>query len=130
MAGGIGGLPSPGLEGAASQRRMRPNPPEAVMRVREQLIPFPTGHVLRELPAAERPRERLQLRGAAGLTAAELIALLWGSGTPGRSAIDVATEAIARFDGLSGLARASSLELETVPGSAPRRRASCRRRSS
>src|SRR5215212_1288482 len=30
------------------------------MRVREQVIPFPTGHVLRELPASERPRERLQ----------------------------------------------------------------------
>jgi len=90
------------------------------MAVRENPIPFELavarGRALRELPAAERPRERLQLRGAAGLTAAELIALLWGSGTAGRSAIDVATEAIARFDGLSGLARASSLELETVPG--------------
>ncbi|HJP89400.1 MAG TPA: DNA repair protein RadC [Candidatus Limnocylindrales bacterium] len=86
------------------------------MRVREQLIPFPAGHVLRELPPAERPRERLQLRGAAGLTAAELIGLLWGSGTAGRSAVDVATDAIARFDGLSGLARASGPELEALPG--------------
>jgi len=90
------------------------------MRVRENPIPFELavarGRALRELPRAERPRERLQLRGAAGLTAAELIALLWGSGTPGRSAVDIATDAIARFDGLSGLARASTPELETVPG--------------
>ena len=90
------------------------------MPVRENPIPFDLavarGRALRELPPTERPRERLQLRGAAGLTAAELIALLWGSGTPGRSAIDVATDAIARFDGLSGLARASSLELEAIPG--------------
>ncbi|MGZ8527773.1 MAG: UPF0758 domain-containing protein, partial [Candidatus Limnocylindrales bacterium] len=37
--------------------------------------------VIRELPAAERPRERLALRGPSGLTAAELIALIWGSGS-------------------------------------------------
>ena len=35
------------------------------------------GRRIRELPATERPRERLQLRGAAGLTAAELIGLLF-----------------------------------------------------
>lgn len=100
------------------------------MRPREQPIPFDLavargrgaaaraagGHSIHELPAAERPRERLHLRGAAGLTAAELIGLLWGSGTAGRSAIDVATDAITRFDGLSGLARASGPELEAIPG--------------
>src|SRR6476660_1808902 len=74
------------------------------------------GRRIRELPSSERPRERLQLRGAAGLTAAELIGLLWGSGSPGRSAIDLAADAIARFDGLSGLARASTPELEGIPG--------------
>jgi DNA repair protein RadC len=90
------------------------------MRARENTIPFEAavarGRALRELPATERPRERLQLRGPAGLTGAELIALLWGSGTAGRSAVDVATDAIARFEGLSGLARANSHELESVPG--------------
>lgn len=80
-----------------------------------RLLP-PVGRAIRELPLAERPRERLQLRGAAGLTAAELIGLLWGSGSRGRSAVDVAAEAIARFEGLTGLARASGLELEAIPG--------------
>ena len=80
------------------------------------LVPFPTGRVLRELPAAERPRERLELRGPAGLTSAELVALLWGSGSRGRSAVDLAEDAIARFEGLTGLARASGLELEALPG--------------
>jgi len=80
------------------------------------LVPFPTGRVLRELPAAERPRERLELRGSAGLTSAELVALLWGSGSRGRSAVDLAEDAIARFEGLTGLARASGLELEALPG--------------
>ena len=76
----------------------------------------PGGRTLRELPAAERPRERLELRGAGGLTSAELIALLWGSGSRGRSAVGLAEDAIARFDGLTGIARASGLELEGIAG--------------
>jgi DNA repair protein RadC len=76
----------------------------------------PTGRAIRELPPAERPRERLALRGPGGLTSAELIGLLWGSGTAGRSAVDLAADALARHDGLTGLARATDVELEAVPG--------------
>lgn len=75
-----------------------------------------SGRAIRELPADERPRERLALRGAGGLSSAELIGLLWGSGSRGRSAVDVAADALARHDGLTGLARASDRELESVPG--------------
>lgn len=78
--------------------------------------PAPAHLRIRELPAAERPRERLALRGAAGLTAAELIALVWGSGSRGRSATELAEEALSRHDGLAGLARASELELAGIPG--------------
>ena len=77
---------------------------------------FVGGRSLRELPPAERPRERLALRGAGGLSAAELIALLWGSGTRGVSAIDLAAGALARHEGLAGLALASELELAALPG--------------
>ena len=80
------------------------------------LVPFPQGRALRELPLAERPRERLELRGPGGLAAAELIGLLWGSGGRGRSAVDLAEDALSRFEGLTGLARASGLELEAIPG--------------
>ena len=90
------------------------------MAVSNEPIPFDVARVrgrsIRETPAAERPRERLELRGAAGLTAAELIGLLWGSGARGRSAVDLAADALARFDGLTGLARATGQELEAVPG--------------
>ena len=68
------------------------------------------------MPAGERPRERLAARGVGGLTAAELIALIWGSGMRGASATDLAAEALARHDGLTGLARASELELAGLPG--------------
>jgi DNA repair protein RadC len=74
------------------------------------------GRAMREVPPAERPRERLALRGASGLTSAELIALLWGSGAAGRSAIGLAEEALARHEGLTGLARATDVELEAIPG--------------
>ena len=37
-------------------------------------------------PLDERPRERLALHGAGALSAAELIGVLWGSGTHGRTA--------------------------------------------
>ena len=78
--------------------------------------PAPRGRAIREQPAAERPRERLALRGAAGLSAAELIGLIWGSGARGRSAVDLAGDVLARHDGLTGLARATDVELEAVPG--------------
>jgi DNA repair protein RadC len=74
------------------------------------------GRAIHELPVAERPRERLAMRGPGGLTAAELIALLWGSGSRGVGAVDLAAEALARHDGLTGLARATDLELEAIPG--------------
>jgi DNA repair protein RadC len=74
------------------------------------------GRTIRELPAAERPRERLALRGAAGLTAAELLALIWGSGTRGHSAVDLAADVLARYDGLTGLAHATDLELAGLNG--------------
>ena len=89
---------------------------------REEL---PDGRATRDDPAeptdqgdagAERPRERLAARGVGGLTAAELIALVWGSGTRGASATELAEEALARHDGLTGLARASELELAGLPG--------------
>ncbi|HEV8545906.1 MAG TPA: DNA repair protein RadC [Candidatus Limnocylindrales bacterium] len=74
------------------------------------------GRAIREIPATERPRERLAARGAAGLSAAELIGLLWGSGSRGQSAVDLAEAALARHDGLTGLARATDVELESLPG--------------
>ena len=113
MAGGIGGLSSSGPSGT-------PVPPRSSQGgSRWSIRRFPPrvrGHTIRELPAAERPRERLAQRGPGGLTAAELIALLWGSGVRGRSAVDLATDALSGHDGLAGLARASELELAAIPG--------------
>ena len=81
------------------------------------------GRALREVPEAERPRERLALRGPGGLSSAELIALVWGTGARGMNAVDLAEEALVRHDGLTGLARASDAELAAIPGIGPARAA-------
>ena len=71
---------------------------------------------IRDLPAAERPRERLAMRGPGGLSAAELIALVWGTGSGGRSAVQLAEDALARHASVAALARATDVELASIPG--------------
>ena len=63
------------------------------------------------------------MHGAAALSAAELIGVLWGSGTRGATAVDAASDALRRHEGLVGLARATDVELEDVPGVGPVRAA-------
>jgi DNA repair protein RadC len=91
-----------------------PAPPAPTDAAASPSKPAPRG--VRAIPAAERPRERLAARGVAGLTGAELVALVWGSGARGRSVLTLAEEALARHDGLAGLACASELELMALPG--------------
>jgi len=88
---------------------------EPVVRESAPVAPR-AGRAIREMPPLERPRERLAARGVAGLSSAELIGLLWGSGSRGRSAVDLAEDALSRHDGLTGLARATDIELESVKG--------------
>ncbi len=56
-----------------------------------------------DLPIEERPRERLLLQGPQSLTDTELVAVLLGSGTRGRSAISLARELLG--GGLTELSR-------------------------
>ena len=74
---------------------------------------------VRDLPAAERPRERLALRGPGGLSAAELLAVVFGTGGGGRGALELAELALARHGSLGALARASDAELAALPGIGP-----------
>lgn len=71
---------------------------------------------IRDMPAAERPRERLAMRGPGGLSAAELIAVVLGTGGGGRSAIDVAEDLLARHASVGAMARASDAELAASAG--------------
>jgi DNA repair protein RadC len=75
---------------------------------------------IRDWPAAERPRERLALQGAAALSDAELLAIFLRVGVRGKSAVDLARELLAGFDGdLAALGGASTKELARLPGIGP-----------
>ncbi|MDR1068770.1 MAG: DNA repair protein RadC [Clostridiales Family XIII bacterium] len=72
---------------------------------------------IRELPEAERPRERLTLYGADALSNAELLAILIGSGQGNASALDLAARVLAVSEqGIAYLATASVEELQHTPG--------------
>jgi DNA repair protein RadC len=75
---------------------------------------------IKEWPISERPRERLLAVGPAALSSREVLAILIGSGSEGRSALEIAGSLIARSDGsLRRLACASAAELERTPGIGP-----------
>jgi DNA repair protein RadC len=70
--------------------------------------------VIRDMPIDERPRERMIRHGADTLSDAELIAILLGSGVPGRNAIQLARELI-RGD-FRALAMRNVAQLAAVTG--------------
>jgi DNA repair protein RadC len=68
-------------------------------------------------PLHDRPRERLQQQGAAALSDAELLAIFLRVGVRGKSAVDLARDLLAHFEGrMDRMAQASLKELSTVPG--------------
>ena len=71
---------------------------------------------IKELPAGERPRERLARLGAGALSDAELLAIILRVGVGGENVMRVAERLLGRFAGLSGLARATNAEIEQEHG--------------
>ena len=69
---------------------------------------------VQDLPAEDRPRERLARHGASALSSRELLALLVGSGSREESVLDVADRLLG--SGLRGLAARSLGELEGTHG--------------
>ena len=79
--------------------------------------PAGKGFMIADLPAHERPRERLWQLGADALGDAELLAILLRTGARQRSAVEVARGLLARFDHrLETLAAAPPAELAAQPG--------------
>ena len=70
-------------------------------------------------PVADRPRERLVREGASGLSDVELVAVQLGSGKRGQSAVEMASELLAEWGGVAGLARADAHALARRSGIGP-----------
>jgi DNA repair protein RadC len=76
---------------------------------------MPKGYRIRDLPKVDRPRERLQRKGPEALSDSELLAVLLGSGMPGKNVLEVAEHLLRKFGG-KGLFEASFDDLRQVPG--------------
>jgi DNA repair protein RadC len=58
---------------------------------------------IRDWPSGERPREKLLAQGGAGLSDAELLAVLLGSGSRGKDAVQLGRELLSASGGLAAL---------------------------
>ncbi|MCL6614810.1 MAG: DNA repair protein RadC [Firmicutes bacterium] len=72
--------------------------------------------MIRDLPRAERPRERLMNCGPGSLSNTELLAIILRTGRRGESVLKQAERVLAHFDGLRGLAGVDLAELASLPG--------------
>ena len=79
-----------------------------------------THYLIKEMLPEERPREKMLALGTQALTPRELLAILIGSGTKGRSALDIAGELVGDLLKDEALARTQDLqELTVVHGLGP-----------
>ncbi len=69
-----------------------------------------------QLPLCERPRERLLRLGPEAVSSAELLAIILGSGTKGKSVIRLSQEIISTFGSLNNLADSTIEELCEIKG--------------
>lgn len=78
---------------------------------------------MKHLPADQRPREKLQQRGAAALTDVELLALLLRTGLRGQGVAMLAQQVLEACEGFAGLLQATPEQLAQTKGLGPAKRA-------
>jgi len=78
---------------------------------------------MKDLPADQRPREKLLAHGAASLADAELLALLLRTGTAGTGVLALAQKVLDHCDGFAGLLAAQPDKLRGIKGLGPAKRA-------
>src|ERR1700738_2932764 len=71
---------------------------------------------IRDWPIDERPREKLLEKGAAALSDAELLAVMLRTGTPGKSALDLARSVLKNFQSLRKLIASDRQRFCAEPG--------------
>ncbi len=78
---------------------------------------------MKDLPADQRPREKLLSRGAAALADAELLALLLRTGYKGTGVLPMAQQVLDACGGFAGLVQATPDKLKGLKGLGPAKRA-------
>ena len=78
---------------------------------------------MKDLPADQRPREKLQARGPAALADAELLAVLLRTGYKGCGVLTLAQQVLERCGGFAGLLNAEANKLKAIKGLGPAKRA-------
>ena len=78
---------------------------------------------MKDLPADQRPREKLQARGPAALADAELLAVLLRTGYKGCGVLTLAQQVLDRCGGFAGLLNAEANKLKAIKGLGPAKRA-------
>ncbi len=78
---------------------------------------------MKDLPAEQRPREKLLAHGAVALADAELLALLLRTGYKGRGVVALAGDVIAACGGIAGLLNTEPGKLKAIKGLGPAKRA-------
>jgi DNA repair protein RadC len=83
---------------------------------------MPSPFAMREMPRSDRPRERLIDLGVHALSTAELLALLLGTGSKDRPALQLGQAVLSAFGGsLRRIARDPVASLTAIPGVGPAR---------
>jgi DNA repair protein RadC len=78
---------------------------------------------MKDLPADQRPREKLLARGAGALGDAELLALLLRTGTTGTGVLALAQQVLVQCRGFAGLLAAQPAQLRGIKGLGPAKQA-------
>ncbi|VAX23975.1 UPF0758 family protein [hydrothermal vent metagenome] len=81
--------------------------------------PYELRETIKKWPEEDRPREKLSARGADFLADSELLAIIIGSGSRKKNALDLARSLLNKFDNLAGIESASMDEIRSVHGIGP-----------
>jgi len=93
-----------------------PTRSEALSKV-APAIPSPVYHAtVRDIPADERPRERLEKYGAETLSTTDLLAIILRTGTKAENVMELALRLLTKYRGLGGLLNADFAEISNEHG--------------
>ncbi len=114
-AGTAGGAASANGAATTDTEDAITGPPVVLQRDEGARIPY----LIRDMPSDDRPRERLAKYGPGSLSNAELLAILWRTGSSGKereSVLALAQRALNEFGSLGRLAQATVAELRGIRG--------------